>query len=124
MNKEAEPDIDDSGYKRTAGAGIHALFAPKELGDFTVTWRTVSISFMAVILGVICAGVAALLKAMIGFITNLAYYHRISTALVSPTHMGLGWWSVPIPIVGGLIVGLMAKYGSEQIRGHGIPEAM
>ncbi len=29
-----------------------------------------------------------------------------------------------VPVAGGLIIGLMARYGSERIRGHGIPEAI
>src|SRR5437879_10017866 len=61
---------------------------------------------------------------MIGLFTNLAYFHRFATSLVSPAAGGPGLWSRPIPVVGGLIVGLMARYGSERIRGHGIPEAL
>ncbi|HEX6631546.1 MAG TPA: chloride channel protein, partial [Gemmatimonadaceae bacterium] len=61
---------------------------------------------------------------LIGLITNLVYYHRVSLALVSPADNTLGLGAVAIPVVGGLLVGLMARYGSEQIRGHGIPEAM
>src|SRR5437879_6682612 len=61
---------------------------------------------------------------MIGLFTNLAYFHRFATSLVSPAAGGPGLWSRPIPVVGGLIVGLLARYGSEKIRGHGIPEAM
>src|SRR5579862_3822137 len=66
-----------------SGAGsIRALFAPKALGDFTVDWRVLILSGLAIIIGVIGAGIAALLMAMIGLITNIAYYHRFSTALV------------------------------------------
>jgi H+/Cl- antiporter ClcA len=61
---------------------------------------------------------------MIGFFTNLFYYQRLSVQLVSPAHNTLGALAVVIPVAGGLIIGLMARYGSEQIRGHGIPEAM
>jgi H+/Cl- antiporter ClcA len=62
---------------------------------------------------------------MIGFFTNLFYYYqRLSVQLVSPDSNTLGAVAIVIPIVGGLIVGLMARFGSEQIRGHGIPEAM
>ena len=61
---------------------------------------------------------------MIGFFTNLFYYQRISVHLVSPNANDLGWIAVIIPVGGGLLVGIMARYGSEQIRGHGIPEAM
>jgi H+/Cl- antiporter ClcA len=61
---------------------------------------------------------------MIGFVTNLLYYQRLSVHLVSPFGNTLGPIAVIIPVGGGLIVGLMARFGSEQIRGHGIPEAM
>ncbi|HET9731421.1 MAG TPA: chloride channel protein, partial [Acidimicrobiales bacterium] len=57
-------------------------------------------------------------------ITNAAYYGRLGTRLASPNATTLGWASVVVPVAGGLIVGLMARYGSEQVRGHGIPEAM
>lgn len=58
------------------------------------------------------------------FFTNLFYYHRLSTALVSPAGSPLGAWMVLVPAIGGLVVGLMARYGSDKIRGHGIPEAI
>jgi chloride channel protein, CIC family len=61
---------------------------------------------------------------MIGFVTNLVYYQRLSVRLVSPGANTLGLVALVIPVGGGLIVGLMARFGSEQIRGHGIPEAM
>ena len=61
---------------------------------------------------------------MIGFFTNLLYYQRLSVHLVSPDANTLGVLAVVIPVGGGLVVGLMARFGSEQIRGHGIPEAM
>ena len=70
------------------------------------------------------AGVSLALLDMIGFFTNLFYYQRISVHLVSPDGNTLGSSPSPSRLVGGLIVGLMARFGSEQIRGHGIPEAM
>ena len=70
------------------------------------------------------AGISLALLDMIGFFTNLFYYQRLSVHLVSPNANTLGAIAIVIPIGGGLIVGLMARFGSEQIRGHGIPEAM
>ncbi len=67
--------------------------------------------------------VAVVLLALIGLVTNLAYFGRLSTELVQPPAT-LAPASVLIPVVGGLIIGVMARYGSERIRGHGIPEAM
>jgi H+/Cl- antiporter ClcA/CBS domain-containing protein len=79
---------------------------------------------MAAVVGVISAFVAVALVWLIGSITNLFYYQRFSSDLVSPGGNHLGAWAVLVPMVGGLLVGLMARFGSEKIRGHGIPEAM
>lgn len=96
----------------------------EELGDFTTTLRVVPISCLAMVIGVICAFVALVLLRLIGLFTNLFYFGRWSTAMVSPAGNHLGFYSVLIPIGGALIIGLMARYGSERIRGHGIPEAI
>ena len=96
-------------------------------GDFTANPRVLVLTFMAVLIGVASAFVALALTKLIGFFTNLFYYHRIAFGdLISPAagaqHLGI--WAVFIPIIGGLLIGLMARYGSEKIRGHGIPEAL
>jgi len=80
---------------------------------------------MAIVIGIASAFVALALTKLIGFFTNLFYYQRIAIGeLTSPADHHLGVWSVFIPIIGRLIIGLMARYGSEKIRGHGIPEAL
>ena len=61
---------------------------------------------------------------MIGFSTNLFYYHRFSDVAVSPAGSSLGRWMVVVPVIGGLFVGVMASFGSHKIRGHGMPEAI
>ena len=94
------------------------------LGDFTTDSRLLIITPMAAVVGLISAFVAVVLVWLIGSLTNLFYYHRFSSDLVSPAGNHLGAWAVLVPMVGGLLVGLMARYGSEKIRGHGIPEAM
>src|SRR5690348_16686358 len=94
------------------------------LSDFTADSRLVTLSAMAALIGVTSAGVAWALVRLIGFFTNLAYFHRLDTTLISPAGSPLGPWRALIPVVGGVIVGLMARYGSEKIRGHGIPEAL
>ncbi len=96
----------------------------EELGDFTTTVRVIPISAMAILIGALGAFVAWFLLRLIGLFTNIFYYQRISTAFVSPAGNHLGIYSVAVPIIGSLIVGFMARYGSEQIRGHGIPEAI
>lgn len=87
-------------------------------------FRIVLISFLAAGIGLIAGCIAFLLYRLIGLFTNIAFYGHFSTAFVSARHNHLGWWVIPIPVIGGLIVGLMAKYGSPKIKGHGIPEAM
>src|SRR5207248_2798574 len=61
---------------------------------------------------------------LIGLFTNLFFFQRWSAALVSPADHHLGAWVELVPVVGASIIGLMARYGSERIRGHGIPEAI
>jgi len=96
----------------------------QELGDFTTTARVIPISLLAVGIGILATYVAWALLRLIGFFTNLFYYGRTGTALVSPAGNHLGWFAVLVPVAGGLIIGFMAYYGSERIRGHGIPEAL
>src|SRR5271169_2836328 len=98
--------------------------ASNKLGDFTVTPRTIAISILAVAIGAISAFVALGLLKLIGLFTNLSFFQRWSTALVSPAGNHLGALEILVPIGGALIIGLMARYGSERIRGHGIPEAI
>ncbi len=95
-----------------------------KLGDFTTDTRVILISIMAIVIGVISAFVALILLRLIGLFTNLAFFGRWSTALVSPVGNHLGIFEIFIPVIGGLIIGVMARYGSERIRGHGIPEAI
>jgi len=96
----------------------------ERLGDFTATIRLLPISALALGIGALAAVVALALLRLIGLFTNLFYFGRWSTALVSPSGNHLGWFSMFVPIGGALIIGFMARYGSERIRGHGIPEAI
>jgi H+/Cl- antiporter ClcA len=98
--------------------------AAEQLGDFTTTARIIPISLLAIGIGLIGTGVAWALLRLIGFFTNFFYYGRVGTSLVSPAGNHIGWLAVLIPIMGGLVIGLMARFGSERIRGHGIPEAL
>jgi H+/Cl- antiporter ClcA len=76
------------------------------------------------VIGVICAFVALVLLRLIGLFTNLFYFGRWDTSMVSPAGNHLGFYSVLVPVGGAIIIGIMARYGSERIRGHGIPEAI
>jgi chloride channel protein, CIC family len=118
--------VPDDNQKNSSHAKANST-SPKhneELGDFTTTLRVVPISCLAMFIGVLCAFVALVLLRLIGLFTNLFYFGRWNTAMVSPAGNHLGYYSVLVPIAGALIIGLMARYGSERIRGHGIPEAI
>jgi CIC family chloride channel protein len=94
------------------------------LGDFTTTRRVIPISALAMGIGLLCAFVALGLLRLIGLFTNIFYFGRWNTSLVSPAGNHLGVFRVFVPVAGALIIGVMARYGSERIRGHGIPEAI
>ncbi|MFL6228440.1 MAG: chloride channel protein, partial [Pyrinomonadaceae bacterium] len=94
------------------------------LADFTRDRRVLVLSLMALFIGALSAVVAKILVWLIAVITNLAFYERFSSEFRSPEHHTLGYWVVVVPVVGGLVIGLTARYGSEKIRGHGIPEAL
>src|SRR6202049_2681685 len=114
----------DSKTELRNNATINKKHGNDELGDFTTTWRVVPISALAKVIVWVCAFVALALLRLIGLFTNLFYFGRWSTAMVSPAGNHLGIYSVFVPIAGALIIGVMARCGSERIRGHGIPEAI
>ncbi|HEX4004331.1 MAG TPA: chloride channel protein [Candidatus Acidoferrales bacterium] len=87
-------------------------------------YRLAFVSVVAAAIGCITGAIAFALYDLIGLFTNIAFYHTWSFHFRSPQHTPLGLWVILIPVVGGVAIGLMAKYGSEKIRGHGIPEAM
>jgi chloride channel protein, CIC family len=97
---------------------------PSILRDFTVDKRVWLLSSVSVGIGALATLLAVLLLRAIALSTNLFYYHRFSIKAATPAGSSLGYWMVLVPILGGLIVGLMARYGSDKIRGHGIPEAI
>lgn len=108
----------------TDPARKHKVVDLSHLGDFTTTPRVITLSVMAIVIGVIGAYVALALLRLIGLFTNLFFFQRWSTVLVSPAGNHLGIFEVLVPVIGALVIGFMARYGSERIRGHGIPEAI
>jgi chloride channel protein, CIC family len=84
-----------------------------------------AIAAIAAPIGALAAGVAWLLLRLIGLITNAVFYHRLGTALVAPdAHQHNPLLIVVAPVLGGVVIGLLARFGSEKIRGHGMPEAI
>ena len=94
------------------------------LGDFSADRRVLILAGLAVVTGTAASATAWILLTLIGLVTNLVWYGRFDTALTSLAGAAPGPWMIAIPVIGALIVGLMARFGSEKIRGHGIPEAM
>ena len=86
--------------------------------------RLITISALAVFIAILISFIAKFLIHLIYLITNITFYGNFSVADIPPAGNHLGLWVIAIPTLGGVIVGLMALYGSKAIRGHGIPEAM
>ena len=89
-----------------------------------VRFRLLLVSLLAAGIGLVAGGVAFLLYRLIGLFTNLFFFHRWDASFVSARANSLGLWVIVTPVIGGIIVGFMAKYGTPKIKGHGIPEAM
>src|SRR5579863_569156 len=120
MNKSTAANVGDQ--LRTIVA--ESVTIAKHLGDFTTKPRVLVISAISIVVGSCGVIAGVVLLDLIRLVTNLAYFGRFTLADLpfSQSHLGLA--AVAVPVVGGLIVGLIARYGSEKIRGHGIPEAI
>jgi len=90
----------------------------------TFDLRAVVLTSLAAAIGLAAGSAAVVLLKLIGLVTNLSFYGRLSASFVSPAANQLGLLVLVVPVIGGVVVGLMARYGSEAIRGHGIPEVM
>src|SRR5262249_21737143 len=86
--------------------------------------RVIAMCALALGIGAAGAVVAAILTHLIGFIPHIAYFGRLSGSFTPPSTDRWGTLSVFVPVIGGVIVGIMARYGAAAIRGHGIPEVM
>jgi H+/Cl- antiporter ClcA len=92
--------------------------------DFAAGPRLLQGALIAAVVGALSTGTAWLLLLLIRFFTNLFFFQTWSDAARSPATNTLGLWVIIVPVIGGLVIGLIARYGSEKIRGHGIPEAI
>src|SRR6185312_4863679 len=119
-----EGSTDALPFSPALGTTLDAAKMPRR--STLVDRRVLRITVVSVVLGIGAALIAKILTMLIGLITNLVFYGRVSAAFSSPADAvpHLGWWVVLIPALGGVIVGIMARWGSRAIRGHGIPEAM
>jgi len=118
------PEIVPSAGQRPATIGATGT----QVGDVRAAepaqFRMALMSFLAGGIGLVAGLIAYVLYKLIGLFTNIAFYHRFVAEFSSARHNQLGLWVIPIPVIGGIIVGFMAKYGTPKIKGHGIPEAM
>jgi len=96
----------------------------RRLGDFTTRPRVLFIASVGVVVATASVAVGILLLKLIRLATNVAYFGQFNLADLKIEDSPLGLWTVLAPVTGALVVGLMARYGSEKIRGHGIPEAI
>lgn len=112
------------GLPVAAGFGATLDYANVPQQSILVDKRIMLISALAVVLGIACGYMAQLLKNVIGFITTVSFYGFASFTAAPLIENHIGLWIIAIPVLGGLIVGLMARFGSEAIRGDGIPEVM
>nr|WP_315592491.1 chloride channel protein [uncultured Cupriavidus sp.] len=103
---------------------IDSALHHSEKRDYAANGRLPMLAGIALLIGAISTGAAFVLVNLIRFFTNLFFFQTLSFAERSPAHHALGAWVIVVPALGGLIVGLMARYGSDKIRGHGIPEAI
>lgn len=124
------PDSQIIGASTTGGLPVDTSLAPalqeaRTPGQIPlVSFRTLYISGLSIFIACIAGVAARVLTGLIGLITNLSFYGRVSFVFSSPAANHLGAYVILVPVIGGLIVGLLARFGSEAIRGHGIPEAM
>jgi H+/Cl- antiporter ClcA len=99
-----------------------------QVGDVTIAepaqFRMVTVAFLSAGVGLAAGLIAFCLYKLIGLFTNIVFYHRFVADFTSARHNQLGLWVILMPVIGGIIVGFMAKYGTPKIKGHGIPEAM
>ncbi|HEY7851812.1 MAG TPA: chloride channel protein, partial [Caulobacteraceae bacterium] len=109
---------------KSAAPSPAAPLEARPLGDFTTDPRVLVVAAIAVVVATLGVIAGVLLLKLIKLATNIAYFGQFSLADLKLGHTPLGPWAVLVPVGGALIVGLMARYGSQKIRGHGIPEAI
>ena len=119
IGSTSDDNVTSPGYGRPSAATDAASFA-----HVAAPFRLGLMSGLAAGVGILAGLVAFVLYKLIGLFTNLFFFHQWSTAFRSVGSHQLGAWVIGVPVIGGLIVGVMAKYGSSKIKGHGIPEAM
>jgi H+/Cl- antiporter ClcA/CBS domain-containing protein len=105
-------------------AADHPAATPKGLGDFRADPRLLVLAAMAIVVGSGGAFAAWVLLKLIALVSNLIWFGKLQAEAIPLAHAARTPWMVAAPVLGGVVIGLMARFGSEKIRGHGIPEAI
>src|SRR4051794_30236986 len=100
-----------------------SLHHPRRLADYSADYRMLLLSVMATVAGTGGAIAAWALLKLINLTTNILWYANFAFTPAVIARRG-PVLVLLIPVFGALIVGLIARFGSEKIRGHGIPEAI
>ena len=116
--------MQDRATTTPTGAPTSGSAATRRLADFTTDRRVLLLIAMAVVIGTAASVAAFLLVELISLVSNLVWLGQFSTAPLHMDAVARSPWMVLAPVAGGLVIGLMARFGSEKIRGHGIPEAI
>ncbi len=103
---------------------VASLVPRRAAGDFTTDKRVLALTLMAVVVGTGGAFAAWLLVSLISLVSNIVWFGKFSLVAESLANARPSLWMLVVPVIGGLVIGLMARFGSEKIRGHGIPEAI
>ena len=128
MDKHFVPRVEDSatrgGLPVAPSMGPAIDNAAVSRHSSAVGPRVLLISGLSILLALAAGVIAWALMLLIALVTNISFYGKFSMHPAAPTVTHWGWFTVLVPVIGGLIVGVMARFGSQAIRGHGIPEAM
>lgn len=125
--ENAKGEVDHVARPLPVSPSLEAVIASAHFpadGGSVLDRHAVRLGLLGLGLGAVAGLCAQLLIRLIALITNLSFFGRLSLANSSPSTNHLGLWVIGVPVIGGLIVGLMARFGSRAIRGHGIPETM
>jgi H+/Cl- antiporter ClcA len=123
MPEQKNTDIDNGlPIAPSMDVALASLLVP--ITEKTISRRLVTIVGLSILIGLIIGVVAKAFLSLIALISNFAFFGRFSLVLEPITTQHVGLWVLVIPVVGALIIGLMARFGSSAIRGHGIPEMM
>ena len=103
---------------------IHRVVKTIHPEDALFQRRDIYLGLLSIVIGIVIGLLAEALKLIINLVTNIFYFGYFSFSEASPSVHNLGYWALFIPAIGGLIVGLIARFVNKGVYGHGLPETM